>query len=94
MKKKEKTVRRETSQIPEFKSRAEAVRFWDTHDVADFQDDFKSVRARFNKRLSDGITIRFDPNTLEQLRLRAERKGMGPTTLARMWILERLAQER
>jgi predicted DNA binding CopG/RHH family protein len=38
----------------------------------------------------NGITIRLDEETLEILRQQAHRKGIGPTTLARMWILERL----
>ena len=31
-----------------------------------------------------------DPETLAKLREQARKKRMGPTTLARMWILERL----
>jgi hypothetical protein len=76
--------------IPQFKSREEEAEFWDTHDLADYWDDFKPVKVRFAKNLSEGITIRFDPETLEQLRGEARKKGIGPTTLARMWILERL----
>jgi hypothetical protein len=80
--------------IPEFKSREEEAEFWDTHDLADYWDDFKPVKVRFAKNLSEGITIRFDPETLEQLRGEARKKGIGPTTLARMWILERLQGQR
>ena len=40
------------------------------------------------------LTIRFDEQALEALRTLASAKGMGVTTLARMWILERLKQER
>ncbi len=32
----------------------------------------------------------FTAETLETLRATAQKKGIGPTTLARMWILERL----
>jgi predicted DNA binding CopG/RHH family protein len=76
--------------IPEFKSRREEAEFWDTHDLADYWDEFKPVKVRFAKNLSEGITIRFDPETLAKLREQARKKGMGPTTLARMWILEHL----
>ena len=76
--------------IPEFKSRQEEAEFWDTHDLADYWDEFKPVKARFARNLSEGITIRFDPETLAKLREQARKKGMGPTTLARMWILEHL----
>ncbi len=78
------------SRIPQFSSRQEEADWWDTHDLADYQDEFKTVKVRFAKNLSQGITIRLDPETLTQLRTQAHRKGMGPTTLARMWILEHL----
>jgi predicted DNA binding CopG/RHH family protein len=76
--------------IPQFKTIAEEAEFWDTHDTTDFEDEFTPVKVRFAKHLSEGITIRLDPGTLAQLRSRAHEKGLGPTTLARMWILERL----
>lgn len=87
---KEHLPRRGKSRIPEFSSREEEAAFWDTHDVADYQDEFKTVRARFAKHLSEGITIRLDQETLQALREHAREKGIGPTTLARMWILEHL----
>jgi predicted DNA binding CopG/RHH family protein len=78
------------SRIPAFKGREEAAEWFDTHDMADYQDEFKTVRAHFAKNLSEGLTIRLDPQTLAQVRDRARRKGIGPTTLIRMWIMERL----
>ena len=35
--------------------------------------------------------MRIDLTTLEELRARAAAKGIGPTTLIRIWILERSA---
>lgn len=78
------------SRIPTFKSRQEEAEFWDTHDTADFEDEFERTNARFAKNLSKGITVRFTAETLDTLRAMATKKGIGPTTLARMWILERL----
>ncbi len=80
------------SRIPEFKNREEEAEWFDTHDMADYQDEFKTVKAKFAKNLSEGITIRFDTPTLNKIREVAHDKGMGPTTLARMWILEHLKQ--
>jgi len=81
------------SRIPEFASIEEEAAFWDTHDTTDFEDEFKPVKVHFAKNLSEGISIRLDPETLEQLRTEAHEKGIGPTTLARMWILEHLRQQ-
>ncbi len=94
-----KTVRPK-SRIPMFASREKAAKWFDTHDMADYQDEFKTVRAQFAKplvprtgaegNLSEGITIRLDPQTMAEVRSRARQKGIGPTTLIRMWIIERL----
>lgn len=78
--------------IPEFKTREEEAEFWDTHDLADYWDEFKPVKVRFAKNLSQPISIRLDSETLTELRSRAREKGIGPTTLARMWILEHLRE--
>jgi len=78
------------TRIPQFANREEEAAWWDTHDLADYQDEFKTVRVRFAKNLSEGITVRLDPETLTELRQQAHAKGVGPTTLARMWILEQL----
>jgi len=42
---------------------------------------------------SINLTIRFNEQALEDLRKLANEKGMGVTTLARMWVLERLQKE-
>ena len=78
--------------IPEFGSIQEEAEFWDTHDTTDYE--WRPVKVRFNKNLSQGITVRFDPATLEELRAVAHSRGIGPTTLVRMWLLERLNRER
>ena len=79
--------------IPEFKTIEQEAEFWDTHDLADYWDEFKPVKVRFAKNLSESITIRFEPETLAQLRSLAHERGIGPTTLARMWILEHLPKK-
>lgn len=76
--------------IPQFQSYQEEAGFWDTHDTADYADEFKPVQVRFTPSLSEGITVRFDQQTLDKLREEARKKGVGPTTLLRMWALEHL----
>lgn len=71
-------------------SREELAQFWDTHSIADYMDILKPVRVRVAKNLSEGITIRFAPEILTKLRTLGQKKGVGPTTLARMWIMEHL----
>lgn len=78
------------NRIPAFKSIEEEAKFWDTHSFADYWDGFKPVKVRFAKNLSEGVTVRFDPVTSNKLRVEAHQKGIGPTTLIRMWVMERL----
>lgn len=85
-----KTTSKGKSRIPEFSSYEEEAKWWETHNIADYQDEFKTVKARFAKNLSEGLHIRLDPDALAELRNEAKEKGIGPTTLARMWILEQL----
>lgn len=82
------------SRIPAFKTLQEEAAWWETHDPANYQDELKTVQVRFAKNLSAELNIRLDPSTLEQLRTVAHQKGMGPTTLARMWIKEHLGATR
>lgn len=44
---------RHTSRIPVFSSREEEAAWWDSHDLADYQDEFETVEARFAEKLSD-----------------------------------------
>lgn len=78
------------SRIPEFSSYEEEAKWWKTHNLADYQDEFKTVKARFAKNLSEGLNIRLDLETLGKLRVEARQKGIGPTTLVRMWIIKEL----
>ena len=80
--------------IPKFKSIAEEAEFWDTHDMSDYWDQFEPAKVRFAKKLSKGITIRLDPETMDGVRALASEKGIGPTTLIRMWVIEKLHAER
>jgi predicted DNA binding CopG/RHH family protein len=74
--------------IPDFKNRQEMAEWFDTHDMTEY--DFQPVKVRFAKNLSAGLNIRLDPASLHKLRTMAHKKGIGPTTQARMWIMEHL----
>lgn len=78
--------------IPDFESREEEAEFWDTHDMADYWDQLKPVDVRVAKNLTEGITVRLDPDTMKQLRDLAGEKGIGPTTLIRMWVIEKMKE--
>jgi hypothetical protein len=78
------------TRIPDFGSREEEAEIWDTHDVTDYRDELRPVRVRFSPNLSAGMTVRLDPADREALGRIAAERGVGPSTLVRMWIKERL----
>ena len=57
---------------------------WDKADVV--------VQVEVKKPLDKVIPVRLSGEKWEELRKEARELGIGPTTLARMWLLERLRQ--
>jgi hypothetical protein len=51
--KEQQTTEPGKSRIPQFASRQEEADWFDTHDMADYQDEFKTVKARFANKLSE-----------------------------------------
>lgn len=52
--------------------------------------DVVFVNARPPKKQ---MSLRLDPDAIEQLKAIAARKGIGYQTLIRIWVMEQLAQE-
>jgi hypothetical protein len=82
------------SRIPHFKTLEEEAEFWDAHSTTEFEDEFEPVtEVKFVVRRSPvtrALTVRVDEQTFRRLAEQASRQGIGPATLARMWILEHL----
>jgi len=82
------------SRVPTFATAEAAGTFWDTHSPEDFPDEFAEAPVQFDRPLiKRGLTVKLSEETIGQLRTLAEAQGIGPSTLARMWILERLQEQ-
>jgi hypothetical protein len=57
-----------------------------------WEDTDEVVKLDVKKPLDKVIPIRLSVDKWEQIREEARELGIGPTTLARMWILEHLRQ--
>ena len=80
--------------IPAFNSIEEEAAFWDTHDVTELVgNELQPVEATVGPDLADRLTVRLDRADREALARKAKVLGVGPSTLARMWLRERLRQE-
>lgn len=80
------------SKIPNFKSIEEEARFWDTHNITDYWDEMEEVDLIFVKepKKEDLITIRVQSQLKDRLEKVAKRQGLSLSSLARMWIIEKL----
>ena len=58
-----------------------------------WEDSDEVVPVEVKKPLDKVIPVRLSAEKWEELRKEARELGIGPTTLARMWILERLRQK-
>jgi hypothetical protein len=76
--------------IPKFTNREDEAKFWESHSTSELLSELKPVKAHFSQKLSAGLHIRLDMDTLRKLRQKAKIKGIGPTTLVRMWVLEQI----
>lgn len=78
--------------IAPFKTLEEEANFWDSHSAVDKID--KGTLVGFHQaNKTDTITVRFQPEHLQILREEALQKGIGPTTLVRMWVMEHLRRQ-
>ncbi len=75
--------------IPKFKSYEEEANFWDTHSPLDY-GTWKEVKLEVAKPLIHILGVRLDAKTIDQLALLGSDMGIGASTLARMWIMEKL----
>jgi len=78
-----------TERFPETDSIQELARFWDTHDVTDFEDDLEEVGERVFQRSAD-ITVPLDTADAIVLREMAKSRGLREAELVREWVLEKL----
>ncbi|MDQ3953874.1 MAG: BrnA antitoxin family protein [Actinomycetota bacterium] len=80
-------------QIPDFKSESEEREFWASHEVTELvpEEQWKPSRAR--RRQTTTFAIRLDHADVEKIRELALARGIGPTQLARSWLLDRLRLE-
>ncbi|MDA2931082.1 BrnA antitoxin family protein [Acidobacteria bacterium AH-259-O06] len=69
----------------------ELAKFWDTHDLTDFERDLEEVsEAVFVRKEGTSLRIELQPTEAKHLKRIARSKGVKDSTLVRKWIVERL----
>ena len=82
--------------LPKFQSEEEERKFWATHDVVDYFDAAKGQLMdadTFHASLQP-VTIRFSSNQLDWVRKIARAMDVGYQSLIKVWIDERLLDEK
>ena len=93
----EKTMKRR--KLPDTDSVEELARFWDTHDLTDFENELEEVTepvfarkgARKGVRAKGAaLSIVLPPADVRRLKGIARSMGVRETTVLRQWIVEKL----
>lgn len=80
------------AEIPEFKTDQEAAEFWEHHSLDDFADNLEPVKLEFGRTVKQSISVRLDQEDIDLLKKLAAVRGVGHSTLARMWVREKLRE--
>ena len=76
--------------MPPFKTLDDEATFWETHDTSLLGKVSLMDLPLLEKEKEKTLTVRLQTSVKEKLTKIAQQKGIGPTTLARMWIVERI----
>ena len=89
------TQTQQKTRIPDFKNSEELAKFWDTHDVTDYLDELEPVDVKFEleKPKDETMVIRFNKDIKAKITHIAKNKGLNPSSLVRMWVMEKLIHQ-
>ena len=80
-----------TQKIPETDSIEELARFWDTHDLTDFEDQLEEVTEPVFERLNEIVVeVHLKRQEFEVVEQLAESQGIESAELVRGWVLEKI----
>ena len=80
--------------LPAFQSIEEEAAFWDTHSVTDLSEitDTDMDEESADSEQATPLVVSLNPTDRLELDRLAKIEGVGPSTLARIWLAERLHQ--
>ncbi|OGG07205.1 hypothetical protein A3D05_01640 [Candidatus Gottesmanbacteria bacterium RIFCSPHIGHO2_02_FULL_40_24] len=79
--------------IKPFKTVEEEAKFWDTHDITKLMKNPKTPLSKLlplEKEKQTVLTVRLQKSVKNKLEQVAKSKGINPSTLSRMWLIEKL----
>jgi hypothetical protein len=82
-----------TRKLPRTDSIQELAKFWDTHDLADFQDELEEVTEPLFVR-GTPIQVHLQSSEAKTVQEIAQSKGVSQAELIREWVLQKLARRK
>lgn len=80
--------KRKPTSLSKASSLEEVADFWDTHSLADYEDQTQEVE--FEVRALRKRKVSLDPEVYDQIEAQALTKGIQAETLVNLWLSERL----
>jgi hypothetical protein len=80
------------SSISKKDSYLEIGEFWDTHDLSEYWDQTKAVRAEVDIQ-SEAVYYPVDRQLSATLNSIAKKRGVSPETLLNVWLKEKVSAE-
>ncbi len=79
--------------LPRTDSIQELAKFWDRHDLTDFQDELEEVAEPVFVRATP-IKVRLQSSEAKAVQKIAQSKGVSQEELIRQWVLQKLARRK
>ena len=79
------------AKIPQFKSDRETARFWDTHSLADFDDQTHEVEMTFDPSARRSV-VGIETELMAEIRRIAKERQVSTQTLVNVWLRQRVDQ--
>lgn len=91
---KKKNDKKNKLEFPDFSkmTHAEEAKWWDSHDIGDYWEKMKNADIVFelDKPRDETLIVRIQKDLKDRLEKAARRRGLNVSTLARMWLMEKL----
>jgi CopG antitoxin of type II toxin-antitoxin system len=77
--------------LPETDSIEELARFWDSHEITQFEDQLEEVTEPVFERVRERpMVLRLEPEEAQAVKEIAKARGVEESELLREWVLEKL----
>lgn len=85
-------MKKKINEIPKFDNYEEEAKFWHTHSLADYWNEFKNVNLEIelHKPKEETVVLRLQKSIKNKLVGIAKDKGLSVSSLIRIWLMEKL----